>query len=151
FQTTKNYSFFKKEEYKLAIIQHLLGANIKYGLRRADKVIVQTEWMKEAIIKQTNTEAKSIEVIPPSIKVGERIKKNNTKYNYNHFFYPGASSTYKNNNLINQACEYIDYKYPGLQYKVDITVDEKFNNKHIRSIGKIPREKVFEKMTNEVL
>lgn len=151
FQDTKNYTFLKKEEYKLALIQHLLGANIKYGLRRADKIIVQTNWMKEAIINQTDTEPKNIEVVPPSIKIDEGIKKKNTKFEYKTFFYPSASAAYKNNELIEQACNYIDSKYPGLQYRVNITVDEKFNNEHIESIGKIPREKVFEKMTSEVL
>lgn len=151
FQNIKNYSFFRREEYKYAVIQHLLGTNIKYGLRRADKIIVQTNWMKEAIMNQTDTEPKNIEVTPPSIKIDEKIKRENTKFEYKTFFYPSASAAYKNNKLIDQACNYIDSKYPGLQYRADITVDEKFNNEHIEAIGKVSRAKVFEKMNNEVL
>lgn len=151
FQNIKKYSFLKKDEFKYAIIQHLLGANIKYGLKRVDKVIVQTKWMKEAVISQTNIDSEKVEVIPPSVKINEEIKNKKVTYNYNRFFYPSASSPYKNNKLIKLACDYIENKYPELKFKVDITVDENFNSKHIQSIGKVSRRRVFEKMNREVL
>lgn len=151
FQEIKNYSFLKKEELKYALIQHILGANIKNGLKRADKIIVQTQWMKEAVIKQTKTEMKKIEVIPPSIKLDRETKNENSPYHYNKFFYPSDYYPYKNNKLIEQACNYIDSRYTNFQYEVSMTVNEKFNNKHIQSIGRVPREEVLEKIKQEVL
>lgn len=151
FQSIKNYSFFKKEEFKYAIIQHLLGANIKYGLRRADTLIVQTNWMKEVIMDQTDDKSIKIEVIPPSININNKNRNENKKYNYKSFFYPSGSALYKNNDIITQSCNYIDRIYPNLQYSVDITVDEEFNNSHIQSLGTITREKVLKKLSSEVL
>src|SRR5699024_5793665 len=40
---------------------------------------------------------------------------------------------------------------PSLNYRVDITVEEDFKNKHIHSIGKISRDDVFNNLNNEVL
>lgn len=151
FQNIKNYSFFKKEEYNFAIIQHILGANIKYGLRRADKTIVQTNWMKEAIIEQTSLKTEDILVISPSINIEKNIINRTKTFQPNRFFYPTSSIPYKNNSLIDEACDYIDSIEPSLNYRVDITVEEDFGNNHIHSIGNVSRNDVFNKLNNEVL
>ena len=151
FQKIKKYSFLKKEELKYAMIQYLLGANIKYGLKRADKIIVQTKWMKAAIIEQTSIKSKDILVIPPSIDIEEVFINKTNVFQSNRFFYPTSSIPYKNISLIEEACEYIDKIKPNLDYTVEITVDEKFHNGHIHAIGKIPRDEVYNKLSNEVL
>ena len=46
YQTWKNFSFFKPEEREYAVYQHLIGRMIDSSVRRADKVIVQTQWMR---------------------------------------------------------------------------------------------------------
>lgn len=151
FQKIKKYSFFKKDEFKYAIIQHILGANIKYGLNRADKVIVQTNWMKNAIIEQTKIVDNDILVIPPSISIKELSENESRPFKGNSFFYPTSLLPYKNISLIEEACNYIDSIEPNLDYKVDITVEAKFKNDHINSIGMVSRDEVYNKLSNEVL
>lgn len=151
FQKVKNYSFLNKEESKYAFIQYFLGANIKQGLSRADKVIVQTKWMKDAVIEQAKISYENIVVIPPSVKVEENTINKEQTLQTNNFFYPTSSESYKNISLIEKACDYIDSLDSNLNYKVDITVNEKFKNNHINSIGEIPRDEVITKLNKEVL
>ena len=53
YQTWKKFSFFKPEEREYAIYQYLIGNVIDSSVKRADKVIVQTEWMRRAVIGKT--------------------------------------------------------------------------------------------------
>ena len=50
YQTWKKFSFFKPEEREYAVYQHLIGRMIDASVKRADKVIVQTQWMRDAIL-----------------------------------------------------------------------------------------------------
>ncbi len=52
FQTEKDFSFFKNEERSLAVYQYLIGAVIKKSIRYADRVFVQTGWMKKNVIQK---------------------------------------------------------------------------------------------------
>ena len=60
FQDVKNYSFFKKDERKMAVYQHLIGKTIFLSAKKADKLIVQTEWMREAIVRKCSVNADKI-------------------------------------------------------------------------------------------
>ncbi|MBR1893294.1 MAG: hypothetical protein IJ815_07170, partial [Lachnospiraceae bacterium] len=53
YQTWKKFSPFKRYEREYAMYQYLIAREIDASVRRADKVIVQTEWMKDAVAKKT--------------------------------------------------------------------------------------------------
>jgi len=146
FQRQINYSFFKKNEFKYAVIQKVLGNNIINGLPKADKVIVQTEWMKNAILDSTKMDSKKIDVIAPDIKLDVRIPENN-ELNNNYFFYPTSDLSYKNIGILDEASDLIK----ELNFKIYITIDWKINNKHICSIGQISRKEVFNMYSKTIL
>jgi len=50
FQTTKKFSFVRRGERLLAVYQHIIGRVIKKSVSQASHVIVQTEWMRDAIL-----------------------------------------------------------------------------------------------------
>lgn len=147
FQKIKNFSFLKKSEYKLAIIQHFIGKCIKYSLKKCDKIIVQTKWMKNSVVSECNVNPKKINVIVPSISNDLIPKKRNIKSN--HFFYPTSNDIYKNNDLIIKAVDLLNQD-GVFNFKVELTIDGE-STKNIKKIGKINRDKVFEKYSNSIL
>ncbi len=147
FQKTKKFSFFKKEEFKLAVIQYLIGFCIKSSVRKANKVIVQTKWIKDAIVDSCKIKEEKVEIITPlidksSIKKVEEI--NNKK-----FIYPTSNSIYKNNDVIYKAVELLNNE--GIDdFEIELTIDGE-STKCIKKIGRIPREEVYNKISNSIL
>ncbi len=77
YQSWKKFSFFKSEEREYAVYQHLIGRMIDASVKRADKVIVQTEWMRQAVIKKTGVSPERVVKIMPDIKVPEGFSHGN--------------------------------------------------------------------------
>lgn len=148
FQRVKNFSFFKKEERIYAVYQHIIVFLIKLSAKNADKVIVQTEWMKNAVQKFSQNVVK----ITPDVKADNSIDR--YVFDRTHFFYPTSNVIYKNIDLIKKACNILDSK--RLKYLVDITVDGRDNNqknvsKNINFLGRIDRLEVFKRYRSSVL
>ncbi len=148
FQKIKKFSFFKGSERSLAIIQHLIGRVIKKSARTADKVIVQTMWMKEAVCKQCRLPEEKVLQIPPAVA---DISAYNTshEFNKNSFFYPTAPAIYKNNGAIYKACEMLDAK--NLDYDVTLTLPESTEKKNIHFVGRLPYGEVIEMYARSTL
>lgn len=146
FQTVKKFSFLKKEEQKEATIQYLLGAFIKKSINRSDEVIVQTKWMKKAVLSSCRLQETKVHQIYPPVKKTE----NQCEYDHtNQFFYPGSSQSYKNVNLLKEACKKLNGK--GYKYDVYVTIEpeEQINNLHY--IGKISHDEVMERYSKSCL
>ncbi|PFH87081.1 glycosyltransferase [Bacillus sp. AFS088145] len=143
--------------------QNVLKKMIFASLRKVDKTIVQTQWMKDALIEKAKVKDDKIILLPPDISTNNIGKFSDDKENRINFFYPAASYTYKNHLTVLKACKYIQEK--GVtDYKVTFTIrpDE---NKHTEMMykyvmehnlkigfdGSIPREKVFKNYQQSVL
>ena len=109
FAEDKNWNFFCKNERSLWFYKNIYKKIIKYSLKDNSYIVVQTKWMKNAVIEQFNWNPKHISVIKPDIenisveKIPE-IDFNDDKF---HIFYPAHSINYKNHELIIKALEYI--------------------------------------------
>lgn len=150
FQKEKRFSFFKKTERKLAFYQYIVGFVIKRTISRVKPVtIVQTKWMKEAVLKSTKLSDDSIKIAHPLVtdnKDGKLYKNQN----YN-FFYPASGYLYKNQKLILQAIDILT-KRDIEKFQVKLTLDKpKVSKKNINYLGHIPREEVFKMYENNVL
>lgn len=146
YQKVKSYSFFRKQERSLAFIQKVIGKIINLSIKHSDGVIVQTEWMKAAIIEKTKIDQRKIYVVKPDIKF-PKFEKDNSDFNRTKFFYPTSTVLYKNNELISKACAILE-KNKSLDISVELTIPEKNGHKdsnQIYYIGKISRKQVFEK------
>ncbi len=140
FQDVKKYSFFKKDERKMAVYQHLIGKTIFLSAKKADKLIVQTEWMREAIVKKCGVDKERIVKIAPNIENSESLRVD-VERKQNRFFFPTSAMPYKNISCIYEACKLLEEK--NLDFKVKITVPEIYPQKNIDYIGQIPRTEVF--------
>lgn len=160
---------FSKKRYKITenlmfwVYQNLIGKKIFNSIRKANRVIVQTNWMKDACIEKVKTNPDKIIVQASEIKLGIKEYFKSTEISMRTFFYPVKGYVYKNHKIIIDAALLL--KNRGINnYKVIFTLKGN-ENKHIinlynivvenklpiQFIGEIPLEQVQEYYSKSVL
>lgn len=148
FQNTKKFSFLKKREKKLAFIQYVIGTIIKYSVKKSDKVIVQTDWMKDAVCKKCGISSDKIVKVLPNVKRIDKMNNDNL-LNIQNFFYPTSSVLYKNNDLVFAASKILEEQ--NIIHNIDLTLNKESTSTFVNCIGRIPYEAVIEKYYNSTL
>ena len=160
YQTWKNFSFFKPEEREYAVYQHLIGRMIDASVKRADKVIVQTQWMKDAVVKKTGVSGDKVVKILPDVSVGHGVMKTEepSPCLHNRFFYPAGEILYKNHECILKAVGLLkersinDFEVSFTLDKGDVPGLDKYPDyEQVRYLGRIPREEVFKRYSTDIL
>jgi len=158
-----NYKFSIKEDKLLWVYQNIIGRSIIKSIKKAEKVIVQTNWMKAACIEKSNVESEKIEVLPPRINVEVKKYFEPNEESLSTFFYPAAGSLYKNHEIIVEACKKLvsksikDFKViftlMGNEnpYILSLYNEVKKNNLPIEFVGRLSRDQVFELYTKSIL
>ena len=141
FQTIRRFSFFCGSERKLAVIQHWIGRVIKRSARKSDRVIVQTQWIKDAICRQCHIPEKNVVVSLPAVdrKACMRAKG---QFEQTSFFYPTAGAIYKNNDCIRKASELLTQR--GIDHTVTLTLPAENSGGKVLCVGRLPYETVLE-------
>lgn len=149
FQQAKNFSLWRRDERYMAVYQHIIGAMIKQSVRRADHVIVQTRWMRAAILNQVGIAKDRVEAILPDLEDLSAYKYQGD-LDAGAFFYPTASNIYKNNDCIYEACRLL--RQQGLDdFMVTMTLDGPAAGPNVEFIGRVPREQVLESLSRSTL
>ena len=158
FQDKKKFSFLKKEERILAIYQYIIGFIIKKSINRADKIIVQTKWMRNALVDKMKILSKNVKVIHPTILNIDRKVKNDYLTDIK-FFYPASGELYKNHKCIIEATKILLEQ--GIKdFNVELTLEKEYIDKLeitqelqkvIKLVGKLSREEVFNRYSESVL
>ena len=148
FQTAKKFSFLKGSERSLAIYQYLIAPLIRKSAKKAAKVIVQTEWMKDAVIKQCKLPAEKIVKISPNVKNLVDFVKHG-EFDKKEFFYPTSKVIYKNNNCVFSACDLLDKE--DIDYHVTLTLPKEFSTDKITCTGRIAYEEVINNYNQSTL
>lgn len=119
---------------KFWIYQNIIGSMIKSSMKKAENVIVQTEWMKEASIRKTGIDPEKITLETPGINIDIKKKFEVNKDSLRTFFYPASHFLYKNHKLILEAAELLKSRKVK-NYRIILTLkgDE---NKNIIEIYK---------------
>jgi len=158
-----NWKFFCKNERLLWFYKNIYKKLIRLTLKSNSYIVVQTEWMKNAVMEQFNWNSKKISVIKPNIKniAVEKISKINFNNNEFHLFYPANSAIYKNHELVINALKYIKDNKPEIYKNIILhfTLEGTLNNsrsavlvnlikdlqvdEQIKYEGKIPYERVL--------
>lgn len=88
------------ENIRLWIYQNIIGRMISKSVEKADKVIVQTKWIKEACLNRVKTDPGKFILEHPKIQI--EIKKYYESINgeCKLFFYPASGAEYKNHRII---------------------------------------------------
>lgn len=118
-----DYRFSLVKEPWLWVRQNVLGALIIRSLLKAQRVIVQTEWMKARCVRKVGMDPDKIDVCPPRLTTLPfgRYSRNDPF----SFVYPSTGIRFKNHQLILDACRILVEK--GYEFQVLFTLDEKGN------------------------
>ena len=132
FSETIHWNFFKKDERILWFYKNIYKKLIRLTLKSNSYIVVQTEWMKNALMEQFNWNSKKISVIKPNIKniAVEKISKIDFNHNEFHLFYPANNAVYKNHELMINALKYIKDNKPEIYTNIILhfTLDKTLNN-----------------------
>lgn len=151
FQKTCNFSFFKTEERPYAIYQHIIGRMIKKACQSADRIIVQTNWMKAAIVKQCHVLERNIFVIPPEVSVFQ-ASGDTPKFEKTKFFYPAGGMVYKNHRCIKESLKLINLDENNIEVTFTISPDKTYEGDgRIKCIGNLPHEDVIKRLQYQTL
>lgn len=148
FQKVKKFSFLKGSERSLAVYQHLIGRVIKLSAKKCHKVIVQTRWMQEAVMKQCRLPEEKVMRIAPTVA---DISAYNTDlpFDSNRFFYPTAPAIYKNNAAVYEACRILNEK--NIHCDVTLTIPQEHSKGDVHCVGRLPYGEVIEQYAQSTL
>ncbi len=149
FQKIKKFSFLKYDEFKLAIYQYVIGYIIKSSLKKAHHIIVQTKWMKSAIIEQLKiNKTKITNILPPIDLVDKSLYKD--QFCNNSFFYPADNFSYKNHYCLLEAVRLLNNL--GISdFELKLTINDNESHSNIKYLGTIPHETVLKEYNRSVL
>ena len=159
-----DYAFkIRTDGKKLWLYQHIISRSIFCSLRKVDYIIVQTHWMKDALVKKAGISKERIIIQEPDIttnNIGEYV---DTATSRRTFFYPATAFSYKNHMTLLKALSY-SQKAGLCDYSLTLTIqsDENplarelttyatKNRLNVLFVGQMPREKVFEMYANSIL
>ena len=132
------YRFRLKEDKLLWVYQNIIGKNIIKSIKKADRVIVQTNWMKKKFIEELMVNSNKIEVKRPKVDITIKEQFQKTKDSISTFFYPASGVVFKNHKVIVDACLKLKEEDIG-DYKVIFTLNGD-ENKHITELYNIVEE-----------
>lgn len=146
----------------LWIYQNIISKQIRKSIVLADKVIAQTEWMKNEFVAETGVKENKIEVIPPKINVKVNKEFEPNRESLTTFFYPASGVVFKNHKIVVDACKLLTKN--NIKYNVIFTLKGDENNEiskikkevethklNISFKGSLKREEVFELYSKTVL
>jgi len=117
------FSLFDKAQRMYAIRQKFICRIYKRHLKKADRIIVQTKWFKEASAKWIPFDENKISVVNPKVSIDERLLQKPYRLQEPIFFYPAGDGVHKNHKIILDACEILKNEGIANGYKVVFTMD----------------------------
>ncbi len=101
-----DYKFGFGQSKKLWVYQHIIAPIVKRSLKKADRIIVQAEWIKEQLHNKWGIDRALIEVQRPEISIVKTTAKSGEN-NSCELFYPAGGEIYKNHSVLLKACSAI--------------------------------------------
>lgn len=153
----------KTDGKKLWLYQNVISKSIFKSLRKVDTTIVQTHWMKDALVKKALVNSEKIVIQQPNIMNNDILKFVDTKESRKRFFYPATAFTYKNHMTLLKALKVAQQN--GLKnYEAIFTIKDdeseltkklfsyaKEHSLNVKFAGQMPRNKVFELYAHSIL
>lgn len=157
------YKFTLLESPLFWIYQNIIARFIYSSVKRAERVIVQTHWMKDACIEKTGIESEKIVVIPPVIDIVPKKLFAYENMDIPTFIYPATPLIYKNHKVIIEACKQlvqegitnfrVIFTMTGTENKVarQLKAESKKYNLPIEFVGVLKRDELFEWYSKAIL
>ncbi|MGL6115408.1 MAG: glycosyltransferase [Cetobacterium sp.] len=156
--TNLKWNLFHKEERIYWMYKNIYPFFIRQYLKKANKIIVQTEWVKKAFLEKFNYSEKNMVLMKPSINRIDIANINMIDKQKYRIFYPASPFMYKNHKIVIKALGDLLQERNELSEKIECIftflkgenkeLDElikKYNLENIiKLIGKVNYEKVLE-------
>jgi len=151
----KRFSYIRRDERFLAIYADIFRFLIGLSCKIASRVVVQTSWFKDSLVRRYRLSPKKVAVVPASLDVHVHVSPKTRKAN--EFFYPTTPYVYKNIDLIIKAVALL--VKDGLSPKVILTINGQENNysrriharivakklqKNFHFLGRVSRDEIFQ-------
>ncbi|MHC1734660.1 MAG: glycosyltransferase [Erysipelotrichaceae bacterium] len=131
--SSHKFSFFT--DFVLWFNQNIIGKMVFESIREVDEVIVQTQWMKRAILEFVDVDDNKVKVCPVEIQLDKSNVFVGEFKNEVVFFYPASAFVFKNHACLIDAC--IKLKTMGvMNYRVYLTVS-KDDHPRIKRLSKV--------------
>lgn len=116
------YKIKIRRNFKLWIYQNIISKIIFRSIKKADKIIVQTQWFKDACVTKTNINSNKVIVVNPRVPKID-INEFSLDQNPYRFFYPASFELYKNHEVIFEAVKLLKMKNEN-NFEMILTIDE---------------------------
>ncbi|MGG0283589.1 glycosyltransferase [Peribacillus butanolivorans] len=133
-----DYKFSFKDNRLFWVYQNIIGKNIINSINKSQWVIVQTEWMRQAVIEKAKVDSLKVEIIPPTINLEVKKYFGPNDKSLSTFFYPASGAEYKNHQVIVDASKKLK-KLGKINHEVIFTLNGDENN-HIRNLYRLVHE-----------
>lgn len=156
---------FKLKEYpKLWVYQNIIGKLIIYSIKKADRVIVQANWIKELFVTNYGLNEQKISIEKPdlNIKVNKVFKTNQTNGKA-LYFYPANGEIYKNHSIIIEVANKLKIENKS-DFEIIFTINGNENshtkelqeeviskNLPIKFVGMLPLSDVYDLYSKSIL
>ena len=157
------YRFKITENFHLWIYQNVISRLIFSGIKKAERTIVQANWMKVACKEKIGVNEDKIIVIPPVINIVPEKFFSYKNMPITMFIYPATPQVYKNHKIIIEACKLlIEDGIKDFQVIFTLTGKENKLSRQLRQqtekyglpikfIGSIEREKLYDWYSKAIL
>lgn len=157
------YKISVKDSLILWIYQNIIAKFIYSSVKRADKVVVQTRWIKNACIEKTGIDSEKIMVIPPVIDIVPKKFFAYENMDIPTFIYPATPLIYKNHKVIIEACKQliqegitnfrVIFTMTGMENKLarKLKAESEKYNLPIEFVGVLKRDELFEWYSKAIL
>lgn len=150
--------FSLRQNPKFWVYQHLIGRRILRSVRRADRVIVQTQWMKQAACEKAGVTGDTIVIEAPGTAVQPAGRFDPAGWE-RLFFFPASPYAYKNHTAILEAMlllrrEGLDdfqVRFTLTPGQLSLTPEQEGLRGQLLLEGALPPDKVMEEYTRAVL
>lgn len=145
--------------WKVDKILYLMSFWYKYlyqiNIKKNTAVIVQQDWLRQEFVRLFGIDAGSVIVAKPDVKINKiELGECHSSAPKNIFLYPSYPRSFKNFEVLCEACRLLETESPLLEFEVWITIDgsenkyandirTKFTNiKSIRWLGIVKKEEM---------
>lgn len=97
------YKFHLRKDFYLWIYQNVIGRMTYRSLKRADKILVQNEWMQDAVAEKCQIPKEKIAVEKITVNIYQDYQRTETDKVI--FFYPAQPFRFKNHQAVLSACK----------------------------------------------
>ena len=152
------YRFSLWQNPKFWIYQNIIGPRVLRSVRNAQKVIVQTHWMKEAVCQKAGISGETVEICAPHTAVSPVGYFHADQWKRSYFF-PASAYSYKNHAAVLQAMLLLkqqgitDYtvRFTLTPEQLPLTKEQESLRCQLILEGSMPSQEVMEEYTHSVL